>query len=54
MVAQVGQQTEETDIVDFVMKADFHAHQVPLQENRIIMWSQWYTNVTQQKHLKVH
>ena len=46
MVAQEGQQTEQTDIVEFVMKRDFRAHQVALQENRIIMWSKLYTNVS--------
>ena len=30
MAAQVGQQTEQTDIVEFVMKGDFHAHHVAL------------------------
>ena len=36
MVVREGQQTEQTDIVEFVMKGDFHAHQVALQENRMM------------------
>jgi len=36
VVVQEGQQTEQTDIVGFVMKRDFHAHKVALQENRMM------------------